>query len=61
MLGIDVFVFCRLDKAAIDELAAQCQEFRSLYQATEVERDRLAEFVRVLEKRSVIKRNHRKH
>ena len=53
-------LFCfsigRLDRAALDELQTQCQEFRSLYQATEVERDRLAELVQVMEKRSVIYR-----
>ena len=35
----------------LEELQLQIHEIRAMYQATEVERDRLSELVRVLEKR----------
>ena len=48
---ITVYIDSRLEKSALDELELQCQEYRSLYQAITVERDRLAEFVKVLQSR----------
>ena len=38
----------------LEELQLQIHEIRAMYQATEVERDRLSELVRVLEKRSAL-------
>ena len=37
----------------LEQLQLQIHEIRAMYQATEVERDRLSELVKVLEKRSV--------
>lgn len=47
------FSFSRnnIDKQALAELQSQCQEYRTLYQVAQVERDKFSELVRVLQSR----------
>lgn len=40
-----------IDKQALAELQSQCQEYRTLYQVAQVERDKFSELVRVLQSR----------
>ncbi|KAK3106358.1 hypothetical protein FSP39_018431 [Pinctada imbricata] len=41
-----------VDKAALAELDGQCREYKTLLQVAEVERDRLSELVKILQKRA---------
>ncbi|XP_022326302.2 coiled-coil domain-containing protein 13-like isoform X1 [Crassostrea virginica] len=40
-----------IDKQAMTELQAQCQEYKTMFQVAQVERDKLSELVRVLQSR----------
>jgi membrane-bound inhibitor of C-type lysozyme len=40
-----------LDKRAVNELTYQCQEYKTLMQVADVEKEKLAELVQVLQKR----------
>ncbi|XP_061166826.1 coiled-coil domain-containing protein 13-like [Saccostrea echinata] len=46
------FHMSNTDKQAMAELQAQCQEYKTIYQVAQVERDKLSELVKVLEKRN---------
>lgn len=50
------FSFSRnnIDKQALAELQSQCQEYRTLYQVAQVERDKFSELVRVLQSRYLL-------
>lgn len=51
-----IFSFSRnnIDKQALAELQSQCQEYRTLYQVAQVERDKFSELVRVLQSRYLL-------
>ena len=51
-----LFLNCRnnIDKQAMTELQAQCQEYKTMFQVAQVERDKLSELVRVLQSRYCI-------
>ncbi|CAC5412116.1 unnamed protein product [Mytilus coruscus] len=46
------FTVNNLDKRAVNELTYQCQEYKTLMQVADVEREKLSELVQVLQKRS---------
>lgn len=53
IINAGFFSFSRnnIDKQALAELQSQCQEYRTLYQVAQVERDKFSELVRVLQSR----------
>ncbi|XP_063422846.1 coiled-coil domain-containing protein 13-like [Mytilus trossulus] len=46
------FTVNNLDKRAVNELTYQCQEYKTLMQVADVEREKLSELVQILQKRS---------
>lgn len=56
IINAGFFSFSRnnIDKQALAELQSQCQEYRTLYQVAQVERDKFSELMRVLQSRYLL-------